>query len=278
MDGAHLSAWLHCLTTSEDLENDLDAAGKGNLSELLDFPPSYGGGRGGLQSLVVAADEEYMGSFVGIAAALISLCRNTELPVYIRIAEALEETEDMDAATGCATIKGMKEAYKRMGWLRYPLSEDESKTATELVKGSRPVEMPGAYDPERPDPALEPITLPEPRLLSDYTTAPCKHDCGIYKQIRHAKQAHILLTTLDPTKQALLRATAGQCGLDAAHCHTSTVKNVVSLYRPGGMDGGSREAALFCAATLHRFGLPVDYARLKTHTLPESCACCNAPL
>ena len=43
MDGAHLSAWLHCLTSSEDLENDLDAAGKGQLSELLDLPPSYGG-------------------------------------------------------------------------------------------------------------------------------------------------------------------------------------------------------------------------------------------
>jgi hypothetical protein len=56
--------------------------------------------------------------------------------VYIRIAKGLEGTEDMDAATGCATIKGVKEAYERMGWLRDPLSEDESKTATELVKGS----------------------------------------------------------------------------------------------------------------------------------------------
>ena len=47
------------------------------------------------------------------------------------------------------------------------------KTATEMVKGSRLVEGPGAYDPERPDPAPEPVTLPEPRLLNDYTTAPC---------------------------------------------------------------------------------------------------------
>jgi hypothetical protein len=140
------------------------------------------------------------------------------------------------------------------------------------------VEVPGAYDPERPDPAPEPINLPEPRHLSDYTTAPCKHECGIYKQIRHAKQARGLLTTLNSTKQALLRATAGQCGMDSAHCHSSIVKDVTSLDRPGGIDGGSREAALFCVTTLHRFGVPVDYARLKTETLPESCACCNAPL
>ena len=40
----------------------------------------------------------------------------------------------------------------------------------------------------------------------------------------------------------------------------------------------SREASLFCAATLHRFGLPVDFARLKAETLPKTCACCKAPL
>ena len=27
--------------------------------------------------------------------------------------------------------------------------------------------------------------------------------------------------------------------------------------------------SLFCAATLHRFGLPVDFARLNAETLPE---------
>jgi hypothetical protein len=43
MDGAHLSAWLHCLIASEVLENDLGPEGRGNLSELLDLPASYGG-------------------------------------------------------------------------------------------------------------------------------------------------------------------------------------------------------------------------------------------
>jgi hypothetical protein len=133
-----------------------------------------------------------MGSSAGIAAALIlSFCRSTELPVYIRIAEALERTEDMDADMGCATVEEMREAYERTEWLRVPLSEKESSTATEQVKGSKVVEAPGAYDPESPDHVLEPVTLPEPRLLNDFITAPCKHECGIFKQIHHAKQAHI---------------------------------------------------------------------------------------
>jgi hypothetical protein len=44
----------------------------------------------GLQSLVAASDEEFMGCFAGIASYLISLCKNTKIPIYIRIEEALE--------------------------------------------------------------------------------------------------------------------------------------------------------------------------------------------
>jgi len=89
--------------------------------------------------------------------------------------------EDMDADMGCATVEGVKEAYERTEWLREPLSEEESSTATELVKGSRVVEAHGAFDLERPDHVLKPVTLLEPRLLGDYITAPCKHECGISK-------------------------------------------------------------------------------------------------
>jgi hypothetical protein len=149
MDGAHLSAWLHCLTASGDLENDLGMERKTSLSELLDLPASYGGA--GLHSLDLAAYDEFMGSFAGIAAALISFCRNTELPAYIRIAEALEGTKGEGVGEcECATMKGVKEAFERMEWLREPLSEEESNTATELMKGSIVVETPGSYDPERP--------------------------------------------------------------------------------------------------------------------------------
>jgi hypothetical protein len=91
MDRSHLLAWLHCLTASDDLEFEMGAESKGGLSELLDLPASHGGA--GLQSLTLAADEEFMRSFAGIVAALINFCRNTELQAYIRIAEALEGSE-----------------------------------------------------------------------------------------------------------------------------------------------------------------------------------------
>ena len=162
-----------------------------------------------MKSLELSADEEFLGSFAGIASVLISFCRNTELDVYIKIAEALEITDDPDpgAGMGCATIEGVKGAYARTAELMDPLSEAEIQTATELVKGSKVVEVPGAYNPEIPDRVLETITLPEPRLLSDYKSAPCKHECNIIKQLRHAKQAHRLLHSLNPVKQTLLRST-----------------------------------------------------------------------
>jgi len=148
-------------------------------------------------------------------------------------------------ATRNVVADGVKQAYVRTGELREPVSEAKSRTITELVRGRRLVEVPGAYDPEKPDFALEFVTLPKPRLLSYYTTAPCMHECDIIKQIRHANQTHILLSTLNPIKQSLLRATAGHCGLDSAHCHSSTIKEVVKLDRPGGMKGRSREAPIF---------------------------------
>ena len=59
--GAHLSAWLHCLTTSEDLEHALGPEGRHHLSDLLNLPASYGGV--GLQSLEASSEEELQGSF-----------------------------------------------------------------------------------------------------------------------------------------------------------------------------------------------------------------------
>jgi hypothetical protein len=49
MDGAHLFAWLHCLTSSEDLEHALKAHGKDQLASQLDLHPAYGGT--GMQSI-----------------------------------------------------------------------------------------------------------------------------------------------------------------------------------------------------------------------------------
>ena len=117
MDGAHLSAWLHCLTASDDLENDMSAESREGLLMLLDLPASYGGA--GLQSLALAADEEFIGSFAGIAAALITFYKNTELSAYIKIAEALEGTEyEVVREDECETVKGVNDAFERTAWLR----------------------------------------------------------------------------------------------------------------------------------------------------------------
>jgi hypothetical protein len=70
MDGPHLSTLLHCLTASEDMEHFLGTAGRSHLSNLLNLPATYGGA--GLQSLEDSANEEFMGSFAGITASLIS--------------------------------------------------------------------------------------------------------------------------------------------------------------------------------------------------------------
>ena len=56
--------------------------------------------------------------------------------------------------------------------------------ATDLIRETRTMEVPGRFDPEKLDPVPEPITLPKPRLVSDFVTAPC-----IIKQVRHAKKA-----------------------------------------------------------------------------------------
>ena len=79
-----------------------------------------------------------------------------------------------------------------------------------------------------------------------------------------------MLLALNPVKQALLRASAGQCRLDSASCTPITVSEVARLDKPGiGYNGEvTGEASLFCAATMHRYGLPVDYARLNAGTLP----------
>jgi hypothetical protein len=108
------------------------------------------------------------------------------------------------------------EVMSRTENLREPLTEGATAVATDLIRGTRTVEVPGRFDPDKHDPTPEPITLPEPRLVSDFVTVPCKYECNIIKQVRHAKKARIVLSTLNLVKQALLRATAGECGMYSA--------------------------------------------------------------
>jgi len=115
------------LTASDDLEHALGMERRGHLSELVALPAYYGSV--GLLSLEPYTDEEYLGSFAGIAAALIFFGKKTELSVYIRIAEALETMEDPDACPGCPTGEGMKAVNKRMEATREPLSDIKTKVA-----------------------------------------------------------------------------------------------------------------------------------------------------
>jgi hypothetical protein len=99
------------------------------------------------------------------------------------------------------------------------------------------------------------------------------------RQTRHVKQATELLKSMDPIRQTLLRANAGQCGRDAAHCSLQVVRAVATMDCPAALaHTETSEASLYCAATLHRFGLPVDFAKLDKYSLPETCSCCNVPL
>jgi len=140
-------------------------------------------------------------------------------------------------------------------------------------------EVPGRHSTEMLDGAPKAIKLPDPHLLVDCITTPCNHECKVIKLKRHARQAFMALSSLNPVKPSLMRATTGRCGTDSSAFHSDTVKEVAKLDRPGfGNDEDFSEATLFCAATLHKFGLPYDYAKLDSETLPGMCSCCKASL
>ena len=132
MDGAHLSAWLHCLTASEALEHALGPEGRSQLSDRLDLSPSYGGA--GLQSLEDSTDEEFLGYFAAIAPSLITFCRKTEQHVYIRIVEALEAMNNPEGGVSCPSLEEVKEALIRTATQREPLSAEKTVGATDLVR------------------------------------------------------------------------------------------------------------------------------------------------
>ena len=158
------------------------------------------------------------------------------------------------------------------------LPTEVTALATNLIRGHRVVETPGQREK---GPSLPPdsIILLPPRSLEDYVSAPCKHECNLIREARHARKAWGVFSSLDPARKALMRATAGQCGRDSAHCSHSTVEAVASMGRPASMKPDyASEGTLFCASTLHRCGMPYDYARLESTILLEHCYCCKAPL
>jgi hypothetical protein len=140
------------------------------------------------------------------------------------------------------------------------------------------VEVPGLWSREGDNPP-DPISLPDPRPLSDYPLAPCNHECNLIKQARHVRQALVVFESMDLVKQALMRVSACQCGMDTAHCSTTTVKDVARMDCLGSMTHAEiREGVLFTSSMLHRVGLPYDYAKLEDFVLPETYPCCSAHL
>jgi hypothetical protein len=231
-----------------------------------------------------SADEEFLGSFAGISASLISFCRYAWLPVYFAIAKALEEMGDAEellnngeAGFTPLPILQVREVAART-LAPPPPSEAAFNLATQLVKGHSVVEIPGRWSQEGDNPP-DLISFPEPRPLTDYPLAPCKHECNFIKQPRHVRQAFYILEAMDPLHQTLMRASAGQCGMDSAHCSISIVREVALIDCPRSMAHAEiSEGVLFCASMLHRFGLPYDYAKVEDFTLPESCPCFSAPM
>ena len=131
------------------------------------------------------------------------------------------------------------------------------------------VEVPGHWSKDGENPP-DTISLPDPRPLSDYPLTPCKHEGSLIKQARHIRQAYEVFSSMDAVKQALMRASAGQCGTDSSHCSKDTVKEVSRMDCQGSMAHAEMsEGVLFRTAMLHRFGLPYNYAKLEDYIRPS---------
>ena len=72
-----------------------------------------------MNSLSRSVDEEFPGSFATIVASLIAFCRKTELPIYVRIAEALEnvgdevDPEDVTYDHPCGILEAVRAVTER---------------------------------------------------------------------------------------------------------------------------------------------------------------------
>jgi hypothetical protein len=208
---------------------------------------------------------------VGITASLIiTLCRRTELPSYIKIAEALENLDPLTSAHGidspqrtpCNSIIEVLEVTERAYAPSARATVEELNLTTPLVRGHIVLEVLGIWNTERDTPP-SPFVLPQPRSLADYVLASCKHECSLRRHTRMAKQAHCIFSSLWPVEHASIRATYGLSGRDNAYCSRSTVEDGVRIYLLGALAlGDSNEVILFCASALHRFGVPFDYSRL----------------
>ena len=152
----------------------------------------------GLKSLTRSTDEEFLGSFAAIVASLISSCQKTELEIYIRIAEALEDLGDTEeqqednlrSPTGhqCDTLAAIRSVSERVSIFVSPPTGEELNLATQLIRGHSIVEVLGKWN-MKGDSTPDSIVLLEPRTLTYFVTAPCKQEVSLLKQTRQVRQA-----------------------------------------------------------------------------------------
>ena len=87
-DTAHRNAWLDNHGAPSDLDDYWDDDDRTKLTKTLDLPPQFGGA--GLTSLEHSADEELLGTAAASIADITDFLRDTDIPLYERLAEAVE--------------------------------------------------------------------------------------------------------------------------------------------------------------------------------------------
>ena len=158
------------------------------------------------------------------------------------------------------------------------IPKEEIDFSTSLIMGERTIEIPDFYTPLEVPTRPETIVLPERRTPADNaSTAPCKHDCAIFKESQHLRQAHTVWKEGTTVQRALMLSIARQCGLDIAkagprHASRRSYVVVATMDRPiGYAHTNLSESTLYSASALNLHGMPYEYGALLPMN-PPSCS------
>jgi hypothetical protein len=159
MEEAYVSTWIHCLTESPQLERVVGPVEKDQLTNWLDLLPFVRWYRIEFSVPLYFVDDEFMGLFVIIGAAVIAFRWRTYLPVYISIVESLEELRDLVGLPNecvppsmehpCGTLAANKVASERASTTLSQPTEEEISLASQLIRGHSVVEVPGRWNRTR---------------------------------------------------------------------------------------------------------------------------------
>jgi len=159
VDDAHLSTWLDC-TGATSLGYAMSAHERELLSSSLDLPPQVGGI--GMQSLIKATNEELLGSWASVTPNLVSFLRSKGLPIYDKLANALDAMADEDEDPSSHVIPAVSSLPEVSAIAQCYISDiavAELDFVASLILGERIVEIRGRFT------SLEPSTKPDPVKL-----------------------------------------------------------------------------------------------------------------